>query len=74
MAVEDAVVLADLLAQDGNLPRLLGQFEERRWERCKYVVETSARIGQLELHPTATSTQEAIGLANEARRRLAAPF
>ncbi len=74
MAVEDAVVLADLLRQDGELSRLLTQFEERRWERCKYVVETSARIGQLELHPTATSTQEAIGLASEARVRLAAPF
>ena len=74
MAVEDAVILAGLLAQEGNLPRLLGQFEERRWERCKYVVETSARIGQLELHPTATSTQEAIRLANEARGLLAAPF
>jgi 2-polyprenyl-6-methoxyphenol hydroxylase-like FAD-dependent oxidoreductase len=74
MAVEDAVVLAELLRGGGDLSSLLGQFEERRWARCNYVVEASARIGQLELHPTATSTQEAIAVASEARVRLAAPF
>lgn len=48
LAVEDAVVLDDELAKGGDLEAALTRFVERRWERCKAVVQGSAELGQLE--------------------------
>jgi 2-polyprenyl-6-methoxyphenol hydroxylase-like FAD-dependent oxidoreductase len=50
LAVEDAVVLAEELS--GPSPALepaLRQFMERRFERCKAVVEGSVRLGEIEM-------------------------
>lgn len=44
MAIEDAVLLADLLGRGGPLPPLLDEFMARRFDRARYVVESSARI------------------------------
>ena len=43
MAVEDAVVLAELAAADLPMEERLAQFMARRYERCRYVQQTSRR-------------------------------
>ena len=42
LAIEDAVVLADLLRSEPELSDALGTFTERRFPRCRLVVENSA--------------------------------
>jgi len=50
LAVEDAVVLAQELAATGyDLPATFERFMERRLSRAKYVVDTSRRIGEMEI-------------------------
>lgn len=49
MAVEDAVVLAELLEGDHPLELSLERFMQRRFERCKFVVESSIQIGEWEM-------------------------
>jgi 2-polyprenyl-6-methoxyphenol hydroxylase-like FAD-dependent oxidoreductase len=71
MAVEDAVVLAELLQRDGTLGDLLEQFMERRWSRCRLVVEASVQVGEWEQNPTPTSVADAIALSNRVRLQLA---
>ena len=41
IAIEDAVVLAELLATGLPMPELLDQFVTRRFARCRLVVETA---------------------------------
>ena len=66
--MEDAVVLSELLAQDNELPDLFEQFMERRWARCKLVVEASVQVGEWELNPTPTSINDAIALSDRVPR------
>ena len=47
MAIEDAVVLAQTLADTSSLPEALNEFMRRRFERVRVVVETSVKIGDL---------------------------
>jgi 2-polyprenyl-6-methoxyphenol hydroxylase-like FAD-dependent oxidoreductase len=47
-AIEDAVVLGEELAADQPLDAALERFMERRFERCKIVVEGSRQIGTWE--------------------------
>ena len=52
MAIEDAIVLAELAANDElSIAELTGRFMERRYERCKLVVENSIQIGEWEINP-----------------------
>ena len=74
MAVEDAVVLSELLAKDADLNGLLDQFMERRWDRCKLVVEASIQVGDWELNPTPTSIDDSIALSQHVRVTLAYAF
>ena len=48
IAIEDALVLSDELEREENIERALMRFEERRWERCRLVVENSVLIGEME--------------------------
>lgn len=48
IAIEDALVLSEELSGQGDVLSALRRFEERRWERCRLVVENSVRIGQME--------------------------
>ena len=48
IAIEDAVVLAELLAADGPVPELLDRFMARRFDRCRLVVETAVKLGEME--------------------------
>lgn len=49
LAVEDAIVLSEYLAQDLELDDALQRFMDRRYERCRIVVEGSARLGEIEM-------------------------
>jgi 2-polyprenyl-6-methoxyphenol hydroxylase-like FAD-dependent oxidoreductase len=48
LAIEDAVVLADLLGRVDDLDKVLAEFMEQRMERCKLVVETSVNLVEWE--------------------------
>ena len=48
IAIEDAVVLAEMLAGEGAVPQILERFVERRYARCKLVVDTAVRLGEME--------------------------
>jgi 2-polyprenyl-6-methoxyphenol hydroxylase-like FAD-dependent oxidoreductase len=48
IAIEDALVLSEELAAGTDIERALTRFEERRWERCRLVVQNSVRIGHME--------------------------
>ena len=49
MAIEDAVLLGHLFARDQNVPVLLDEFMRRRFDRARYVVESSDRIARWEM-------------------------
>lgn len=49
IGIEDALVLAEELARGAEVPRALQAFQDRRWERCRMVVENSFRLGQIEM-------------------------
>jgi 2-polyprenyl-6-methoxyphenol hydroxylase-like FAD-dependent oxidoreductase len=48
ISIEDALVLSEELSGQGEVLSALQRFEERRWERCRLVVENSVRIGQMQ--------------------------
>lgn len=48
LAVEDGLVLAEEIARAGDVETAFGRFMERRYERCRLVVENSLEIGRLE--------------------------
>jgi 2-polyprenyl-6-methoxyphenol hydroxylase-like FAD-dependent oxidoreductase len=47
-AVEDGIVLAEELAKDVTVPAALEAFTERRYERCRAIVEGSEQVGRWE--------------------------
>jgi 2-polyprenyl-6-methoxyphenol hydroxylase-like FAD-dependent oxidoreductase len=49
IGIEDALVLADELQHHAEVPAALAAFQARRWERCRMVVENSARLGEIEI-------------------------
>ncbi|NNH26557.1 FAD-dependent monooxygenase [Acinetobacter terrestris] len=50
LAVEDAIVLAHLIEQYGDdLETVFNEFMQKRLDRARYVVETSAEIGRMEI-------------------------
>jgi 2-polyprenyl-6-methoxyphenol hydroxylase-like FAD-dependent oxidoreductase len=51
-AVEDAVVLGDLLARGESPPQLMEHYMQRRYERCRFIAESSVKIGEWEQHPS----------------------
>ncbi len=53
MAIEDSIVLADELSQADNIEAAFAAYRNRRFERCRYIVEASRDIcyGQLGLGP-----------------------
>ncbi len=49
IGIEDAIVLAEEIARHDDVEAALGAFEARRWDRCRMVVENSARLGEIEI-------------------------
>ena len=73
IAIEDAVVLAELLATDGELPALLDRFMARRFDRCRLVVETAVKLGEME-KDTSIPIQAHFDLMSATFRKLAEPI
>ena len=51
IAIEDAVVIAELLDSKLTIPECLAQFMARRFERARLVVENSVTLGDWEKNP-----------------------
>jgi 2-polyprenyl-6-methoxyphenol hydroxylase-like FAD-dependent oxidoreductase len=49
MAVEDAVVLDEELAKATNIHDALQVYEDRRFDRCHFIVSSSIKLGQMEV-------------------------
>ncbi|CAN7240193.1 FAD-dependent oxidoreductase [Pseudoduganella sp. LjRoot289] len=49
IGIEDAIVLAQELERHEDMALALASFEERRWERCRMVVDNSGRLGEIEI-------------------------
>lgn len=60
MAIEDSIVLAEELQRADSCEQAFRAFRERRFERCKFIVERSRYIGesQLGLRPPVDQAQE----------------
>jgi len=71
-AVEDAVVLGELLARTAPIASLLEEFMERRYERCRFIVESSLQLGEWEQHPVPSG--DPVGLTARMLEAVAAPI
>ncbi|WP_433378415.1 FAD-dependent monooxygenase [Actinoplanes sp. CA-142083] len=52
-AIEDGVVLAECLTHETGIEAAFRRYTERRYERCKLIVESSVAIGEWEMNPAA---------------------
>lgn len=50
IGIESGIVLADELSANDSLQAALDKFHARRWERCRLVVENSARLCHIEIN------------------------
>jgi 2-polyprenyl-6-methoxyphenol hydroxylase-like FAD-dependent oxidoreductase len=73
IAIEDAVVLAELLSAGGPLEQALERFMARRYERCRIVVENSWQLGEWEKTPDLPDA-DPTALIAASMRALAAPI
>jgi len=72
IGLEDGVVLAEEVVGAANVAAALERFFARRWERCRMVVENSARLGEIE--KTGGDKEEHRRIMGESLRALAAPI
>ena len=49
IGIEDALVLVEELERASDIESALVAFQDRRWNRCRMVVENSARLGEIEI-------------------------
>jgi 2-polyprenyl-6-methoxyphenol hydroxylase-like FAD-dependent oxidoreductase len=73
IALEDGIVLAELLASESDLDTALEKFMERRYERCKMVVDNSVQLSEWEKN-AAEHEADAGRLQTESFMALAAPI
>jgi 2-polyprenyl-6-methoxyphenol hydroxylase-like FAD-dependent oxidoreductase len=73
IAIEDAIVLVELLRSDAPLADVLTKFMARRYERCRMVVENSVQFGEWEKHPGMPGADPA-GLLARSMAALAQPI
>ncbi|WP_426099660.1 FAD-dependent oxidoreductase [Pseudomonas sp. PSPC3-3] len=72
IGIESAIVLAEELFSHSDLQVALSRFEERRWERCRLVVEKSARLCEIE--KSGGSKDEHAQIMHESFMTLAEPI
>jgi hypothetical protein len=53
-------VLAEELERESSLDGALSRFMQRRFERCRAVVEGSARLGELEMAHASVGEHQAV--------------
>jgi 2-polyprenyl-6-methoxyphenol hydroxylase-like FAD-dependent oxidoreductase len=73
MCLEDALVLGAELAGASTLPAGLAAYSKRRFDRCRYVVESSAQLSAWQILPV-TPDEEQRRLFGEALGVLAEPY
>ena len=73
IAIEDAIVLAELVTSGIPVPQALERFMARRYERCRIVVENSWQLGEWEKTPDAANA-DPTALISASMRALAAPI
>jgi 2-polyprenyl-6-methoxyphenol hydroxylase-like FAD-dependent oxidoreductase len=73
IAIEDAIVLAELLTSGIPVPQALEQFMARRYERCRIVVENSWQLGEWEKTPDLPGADPTT-LISASMKALAAPI
>jgi 2-polyprenyl-6-methoxyphenol hydroxylase-like FAD-dependent oxidoreductase len=72
IAVESAIVLADEVMKADSVEAGLKAYQDRRFERCRDVVETSVAVGKLQLE--GGSPEQIGGMMGGALHRLAGDF
>jgi 2-polyprenyl-6-methoxyphenol hydroxylase-like FAD-dependent oxidoreductase len=72
IGIEDAMVLSEELARGDTIEQALDAFENRRWDRCRMVVENSNRLGEIEV--TGGDREEHAQIMRESLMALAAPI
>jgi 2-polyprenyl-6-methoxyphenol hydroxylase-like FAD-dependent oxidoreductase len=72
IGIEDGLVLADCVGSGASLGQSLQAFQDRRWERCRMVVENSLRLGEIEM--TNGSKDEHGQIMRESLMALAQPI
>ena len=72
MAIEDAVVLSEELTAGGSVEEQLSRFMARRYERCKFISESSVLAGDREI--AHDHTFDRIGLVKQMLARTAQPI
>ena len=70
-AFEDGILLAEYLSVTPAIEEAFRAFTERRFDRCRHVVESSVRLGEMEL--AGASPQEQGAVYAQALARLAEP-
>jgi 2-polyprenyl-6-methoxyphenol hydroxylase-like FAD-dependent oxidoreductase len=71
-AIEDGVVLADVLVNSASVEEAFHAYVERRYERCKLIVEASVQIGEWEMNHTENADH--IGLTQRVIEAMVAPI
>lgn len=72
IGIEDAIVIAEEVTRHGQPLAAIKAFEERRWDRCRMVVENSARLCQIEID--GGDKQEHANLMRDSLMALAQPI
>ncbi|MFN3986762.1 MAG: FAD-dependent oxidoreductase [Rhodocyclaceae bacterium] len=72
IGIEDAIVLAEELERAVAVEHALQAFGERRWARCRMVVENSTRLGEIEI--AGGDKDEHSRIMRESLMALAAPI
>ncbi len=73
IAIEDAVVLGEVIESEPTLEQALKRFMERRYERARLVVRNSEQLGDWEQDPTVPASEHA-RLTDESMAALAQPI
>jgi 2-polyprenyl-6-methoxyphenol hydroxylase-like FAD-dependent oxidoreductase len=72
IGIEDAVVLARLLQSDSPVDAILSDFTQRRYERCRMIVDNSELLGEWEKNPSAPNA-DTVGVVARSYKALAQP-
>jgi len=70
-AIEDGIVLSQALENAASVEGALLEYEERRYERCKFIVEACVQIGEWETQRS--PDEDHVGLTQRAIEKMLAP-
>ncbi|GAA4508319.1 hypothetical protein GCM10023191_067940 [Actinoallomurus oryzae] len=73
-AIEDGVVLAECLAYHDGHEEAFRAYAERRYERCRLIVESSVRIGEWEMDPAGNGDFDHAGLTQHVLEAMVQPI